>query len=64
MGKLEEGVKYSRLELAKFVGLTGFQDKVEVPMTPLTLFPSQSSKICLNAESFYVTDILRTRFPF
>ncbi|KAJ4917260.1 SPla/RYanodine receptor (SPRY) domain-containing protein [Raphanus sativus] len=29
VGKLEEGVKYSRLELAKFVGLTGFQDKVE-----------------------------------
>uniref|UniRef100_A0A1J3CZW9 Ran-binding protein 10 n=1 Tax=Noccaea caerulescens TaxID=107243 RepID=A0A1J3CZW9_NOCCA len=28
-GKLEEGVKYGRLELAKFVGLTGFQDIVE-----------------------------------
>ncbi|KAG7593967.1 LIS1 homology motif [Arabidopsis thaliana x Arabidopsis arenosa] len=29
VGKLEEGVKYGRLELAKFVGLTGFQDIVE-----------------------------------
>ncbi|AAG12607.1 unknown protein; 13877-17163 [Arabidopsis thaliana] len=29
VGKLEEGVNYGRLELAKFVGLTGFQDIVE-----------------------------------
>ncbi|XP_010478942.1 PREDICTED: ran-binding protein 10 [Camelina sativa] len=29
VGKLEEGVKYGRLELAKFVGLTGFQDIIE-----------------------------------
>ncbi|KAL1202337.1 Ran-binding protein M [Cardamine amara subsp. amara] len=28
-GKLEEGVKYGRLKLAKFVGLAGFQDIVE-----------------------------------
>ncbi|VVB11672.1 unnamed protein product [Arabis nemorensis] len=29
VGKLEEGVKYGRLELAKFVGLARFQDIVE-----------------------------------
>lgn len=38
-GKLEEGVKYGRLELAKFVGLTGFQDIVEVLSSPSTLVP-------------------------
>lgn len=63
VGKLAEGVKFGRLELAKFVGLTDFQDIIEVQINPSTLF------LCLfqartgsNAWRFYVTGHLLTRF--
>ncbi|KAF2545132.1 hypothetical protein F2Q70_00022242, partial [Brassica cretica] len=44
VGKLAEGVKYGRLELAKFVGLTEFQDIIEVLMTPFNFIPFASFK--------------------
>ena len=37
-------MKYGRLELAKFVGLTEFQDIIEVLMTPFNFIPFASFK--------------------